>query len=247
MAKEKSRFRLPILSTFNETFVLLSQSKIRLLKELFLPISTIIALGILNIQLRTDETPVSENATISIVLSTLMFLVFTYFFITCCRIALIPEPEKNPIGRTIKRLLLFMLWFLSINIVLIVLGFILSFPVAMVMNKTSIAMGSEMATYVMWLPTAYIGCRLLIVLPALAIDIKSNIGQAWGQSRGNGWRLLFVFGVMPVLINKLQRFIDGENVTLIESSFAVIIMIVFMVIQFLLMAVTYRTLAKNYE
>lgn len=49
------------------------------------------------------------------------------------------------------------------------------------------------------LPAAYVLGRSIFVLPAIALGGKANFNGAWQLSRGNGWRLAVVAGLLPYL------------------------------------------------
>lgn len=49
----------------------------------------------------------------------------------------------------------------------------------------------------------YVFARICPVFPATAVDRKANLRWAWHQTRGNGWRLFVVVGVLPWLLTFL--------------------------------------------
>jgi len=50
------------------------------------------------------------------------------------------------------------------------------------------------------LPGGYLFARLSLLLPATALDQRQNMAWAWGLTDKNGWRLLVLLWVLPMLI-----------------------------------------------
>lgn len=59
------------------------------------------------------------------------------------------------------------------------------------------------------LPAIYVACRLAICLPAIAVDRRLGMRQAWVLTRGYGWRLLLLIGVAPYLLRFIQHSLAG--------------------------------------
>lgn len=51
------------------------------------------------------------------------------------------------------------------------------------------------------LPAAYLFVRLSILLPATAVDQRRTIAWAWALTEGNGWRLVIVLWLVPMLLS----------------------------------------------
>jgi hypothetical protein len=54
--------------------------------------------------------------------------------------------------------------------------------------------------YIALIPGAYIFSRLSVLFPATAINYRKNMNWAWDTTRGNGWRLFVLLGVIPMAI-----------------------------------------------
>jgi hypothetical protein len=51
-----------------------------------------------------------------------------------------------------------------------------------------------------FLPAAYLLARLVMLLPAIAIDRKQSIKWAWRLTRGHGWRLILILWGLPTIL-----------------------------------------------
>lgn len=60
-------------------------------------------------------------------------------------------------------------------------------------------------------PGAYVFVRLAFLLPATAVDQKRNLRWAWELSKGNGWRLVVLLWVLPMLIPLVLQYWEPSN------------------------------------
>lgn len=60
-------------------------------------------------------------------------------------------------------------------------------------------------TYLMFLPFIYLLTRFALMFPAIAINAENRSPViAWRLSRGNGWRLLILIGLLPALTDLMN-------------------------------------------
>ena len=52
------------------------------------------------------------------------------------------------------------------------------------------------------LPAAYLFVRLSVLLPATAVDQKPDMAWAWTLTEGNGWRLVALMWLFPMLVSR---------------------------------------------
>jgi len=88
------------------------------------------------------------------------------------------------------------------------------------------------------LPAAYLSARLSVLLPAIAIDQKRNLAWAWALTEGNGWRLVWLLWVLPILVSALLP--DAERTSFIESAALGLFFGVFTAIQIALLSVAFK-------
>lgn len=60
-------------------------------------------------------------------------------------------------------------------------------------------------------PNAYVFVRLAFLLPATAVDQKRNLRWAWELSKANGWRLVVLLWVLPMLIPLMLQYWEPSN------------------------------------
>lgn len=53
------------------------------------------------------------------------------------------------------------------------------------------------------MPAAYICARFSLLLPAIALDRKSNLAWAWALTKGNGLKLATLLWVLPFVFSLL--------------------------------------------
>ena len=63
--------------------------------------------------------------------------------------------------------------------------------------------------------------RVSLMLPAIAIDRKPDLGAAWQASRRNGWRLAIVVGLLPWCLQHLVDLLFRDGASTIEFALLV--------------------------
>ena len=61
------------------------------------------------------------------------------------------------------------------------------------------------------LPGAYLGARIAVLLPSAALGLGRRVAWAWSLTRGNGWRLVMVLWLLPLIVSKLIPNFSVEN------------------------------------
>ncbi|OZA30244.1 MAG: hypothetical protein B7X93_03970 [Hydrogenophilales bacterium 17-61-9] len=61
------------------------------------------------------------------------------------------------------------------------------------------------------LPAAYLFVRLSVLLPATAVDQRRTIAWAWALTEGNGWRLVIVLWLVPILLSTLLPVLEVSS------------------------------------
>ncbi|HYJ41796.1 MAG TPA: hypothetical protein VEW08_13470 [Steroidobacteraceae bacterium] len=65
--------------------------------------------------------------------------------------------------------------------------------------------------------------RVSLMLPAIAIDRKADLGAAWQASRRNGWRLAIVVGALPWCLQALVNLLYRDGASTIEFALLVVL------------------------
>jgi hypothetical protein len=84
--------------------------------------------------------------------------------------------------------------------------------------------------------------RISFIFPAIAIGRKADLADAWRESRGNGWRLAIVVGVLPWALDRLTDFLYRNGATTVEYGLLVVVSAVFIVVQVVALSLSYAAL-----
>lgn len=93
------------------------------------------------------------------------------------------------------------------------------------------------------LPAAYVLGRSILVLPAVALGQEATLGSAWRLSRGNGWRLAVVVGLLPYLLNTADNWLYTSNIAPWMSSFFTPLSVLLVIVEVVAMSLCYRELS----
>jgi hypothetical protein len=71
------------------------------------------------------------------------------------------------------------------------------------------------------IPYGYLMGRLSLLLPAITVDLQPNLRSAWGQSRGYGWQMALLVGLIPCVFFALEiTFFQYGSYRLLEKESA---------------------------
>lgn len=107
----------------------------------------------------------------------------------------------------------------------------------------------ESIFYIFWLlvlPGTYFSSRVLILLPATAIDERHDTDWAWELTKGNGWRLVVVVGVLPALLGQFSQLPFWGNSAILDFA-GYLVGCVLTVIEIAALSLSFRFLAGNIE
>mgnify|MGYP001446475063 CR=1 FL=1 len=91
-------------------------------------------------------------------------------------------------------------------------GLLLVLPIMMVAGPFIVASAKDvsenqqlamMLSMILYFPIYYVIARLMLVLPATAIDERWSLTDAWRISSGNGWRVMLLVAGIPMLAQTL--------------------------------------------
>ena len=86
--------------------------------------------------------------------------------------------------------------------------------------------------------------RLCLVLPAAAVDRSFDPRIAWRLSRGNGWRLAVIIGVLPWALKWLAHLFYRQGATLVEFGVLLVLVASFTVFQVVALSLAYWELTQ---
>lgn len=147
-------------------------------------------------------------------------LAFAVFAVTCHRIILLGKESvpKSGLASWSLRETRFVGWTLLIALcggvtagivgipVLILLGFFI------VSQKPGEPWVTAAGSIMIMIPASYLFARLSVLLPATAVDEQPDFAWAWELTKGNGWRLFLVVGVLPGILWLGPDYLLGRSV-----------------------------------
>lgn len=135
---------------------------------------------------------------------TIQALVYTLFAVRVHRLILGVANPVQGVFRWKSRETRFFAWLLASVLLLLIVGFLV---VSVVLGAVAVVVPYDLSDSLVailsalaFLPAAYLLARLIVLLPAIAIDRKQNITWAWVLTKGNGWRLMLILWGLPAIL-----------------------------------------------
>jgi hypothetical protein len=86
--------------------------------------------------------------------------------------------------------------------------------------------------------------RLSPMLPAIAVDRAIDPISAWRLTRGNGWKLVLIVGVLPSALKWIVALLTRDGATMAEFGVLLVLTSVFTVIQVAALSLSYWELTQ---
>jgi hypothetical protein len=86
--------------------------------------------------------------------------------------------------------------------------------------------------------------RFSLLFPALAVDHRFDPLAAWQASRGNGWKLAIIIGVLPWVLQRLVELMYRDEASMVEFGILLVLASVFTVIQVAALSLAYWELTR---
>jgi hypothetical protein len=175
-------------------------------------------------------------------------VVFTMFAVTCHRIVLLNETKVPRYGiyPWTPREMRFFGW----TIVGYIYFFIITMLFVLLSGLVSAATGTlqslSVILYLALLPGTYVFARFSVLLPATAVDEHRDLKWAWDITSGNGWRLVVIVVLLPLLSGAVVGFFEVERYPIVEFlinllSYALV------AIEIATLSVSFRFLAEKFS
>lgn len=100
-----------------------------------------------------------------------------------------------------------------------------------------------MGTGLAALPAGYVLGRSSLVLPAIALGVKANLEGAWRMSKGHGWRLAVLIGLVPYLLHAADDWAYGDTASRWLSTLFVPVSVWLIIVEVVALSLCYRALA----
>lgn len=256
---------LPVLKIIPEAFVFLWNKKTRFLTAMCSPaiiLFCIIILGVLFVFFLTKvgsfEFPFFIGLIIFLISTIIVSAPYVLFAIICHRLVLIGNEGVPKFGlRTWARR---EWWFLAYVILLplvyllttavlspLIIGLSKEFQINFktyqtVFGEIDVSQGLN---YLILITATYFFSRLCLLLPATAVDRDVDVDWAWQISKGNGWRLMIVVGVLPWVFSYLKDFLIREDATIVEILFFILISFILLAVEIVALSLSYKHLTEN--
>ena len=237
---EDRKIKLPVFTILIEAVQSVWKNKIILLQKTGVPI--LILMGISY----TQAHFLNSSGFTYLVLALVSLIFYTYLAVNSHRVALLGQDSVHGYGlRSFsKRERRFTLWLISIYVLVFFMTMIITITAAF----TSSILG-EYGTYVIYalvaLLSSYFTSRLLIMLPATAVDYDPDVYWAWDASSGNGWRLVMVICVVPLITGTLVALIDFNNTNSLYSLIKELLSYIFVIFGIFSLSLSFKYLQEN--
>lgn len=189
--------KLPVGDLFNDAFSILWQKRADVIR-LFLPV--IILMSVLDFVSMTYFMPETESVQAPIsfqaLISQFILLVFTVLMATTAHRFTLQPRETWPtnalrmIGRNEVR------YFVRLVLIALV-SFATAIPIALIVRGMA---GFPVAAFFAVTAALYVSGRLSVTLPEIALGKQTTLKRAWELGQGNGFRLVTVVVLVPMLM-----------------------------------------------
>jgi hypothetical protein len=175
---------------------------------------------------------------------------FAVYAVICHRLVLLAEPASRAswmpwiTGREVRFLAwLAAVWVMAIGSMLAVVTVL-----ANLLPSPTLEIGESMqvvSQVTFRAGTSYVFARLCMVLPAAAIDRRPSVKWSWNLTRGNGWKLAVIVGVLPWVIKEALALLFREEATFIETLLLATAAVALIAVEVAAVLLSYRELAAK--
>lgn len=171
-------------------------------------------------------------------------VLFAIFAVSCHRLVLL-DARRVEAGWS-RREFRFLFWLLGIYLVGVAIWLPLwTLIINVAMNLPGAGRPEQMDDWMRQLaavPAFYVGARLAPILPAVALEQNVSFRWAWRFTRGNGWRLVVVVGVLPWAISQLVGLLYRSDPTALETAALTVVGIALFAVEIAALSISYREL-----
>lgn len=176
---------------------------------------------------------------------------FTLFAITCHRLALLGPDGTAVLGHVtwgrrefvfFWRLLILMVGvpIVAATVLLLALGGVVpDLPTRMQDAQFFSRLGLAV-----FLAAAYFIARWSLVFPAVATDEPIDFAESWARSRGNGWRLAIIVGIIPAAVEIARVMSLRAEPSVVELAINALLGYALLAVQVVALSLAYRDLRR---
>lgn len=165
--------------------------------------------------------------------------------VRCHRLVLLSDAVRDGIAMPVieKRELKFLL---AMFVVWLPASAVMGFS-GMLLQTAYLNLGNASAVpdwlmWLAWLPAGYVAGRLSLKLPAAAIDQVMDIASVVSATRGNGWRMCVVSGLIPWLLAMLGSSLYIEDAGPASMLLSCMAMQLLVAVEIMALSIAYREL-----
>jgi hypothetical protein len=176
---------------------------------------------------------------------------FTLFAVTCHRLVLL-DPRtvaRDPVPKWSRREGLFFGWIVGAGLMYMVVSLVV---MLVVLNTLLKSIDDEFLKSAFgWfdaaakVPAVYLFARLSPLFPATALDRQVDLRWAWELTRGNGWRMVVVVGVLPWALSYVTPALYRSGATVVELGILTVAGIALFAVEIAALSISYRELTKG--
>ncbi len=211
VTEQTKPIKLPIIATFIQVLYVMKERYIYFLK-FSIPIIVVMALMfIFGESIAPQKSPGFMGFVLLVVLMLVISIVVVAFHRTF--IMDIDDVNNTAIIRLTAREWRFVGWYFAVFFFAGILMVIMAFLFAGVLKESALANGSFQ---LLGLPIYYLLARWLLVLPATSVDDEeASMTTSWHLSEGNGWRLVVLVFLLPLIMNMLSLFLFSQGMIIL--------------------------------
>ncbi len=226
--------KLPIWETLGQSFSFVRHHMPLFLRALAVPVFLLIVISLLFLGELTGSMPpvlwIRDLVTV---------VIFSWMMNVCCRIVITETAGDN--GWTTRENWTFV-WLLCLSFVITVMSAFPALILYIVLVNVDPIVATILAVIAFLLLHLYLFARFVLVFPATAMGDPMSFREAWEISAGNGWRLVILFALIPLLYMLVAM---GLIALLPIQLFAVVLSIIgifFMLVGVVAVSLAYKTL-----
>ncbi len=151
----------------------------------------------------------------------------------------IDDVNKTAVFRLSSREFKFIGWYFVIFFFVVIIMVLIGLFFTGVLKEVA---PSSIPVNIIGSPVYYLIARWLLVIPAASVDdVDTSIASAWNLSKGNGWRLVVLVFVLPLIMNTISLFLFSQDM-LILSIIASVLYLVSLVVGIGVISLSYSYL-----
>lgn len=205
--QENNPIKLPVIATFIKVLYVMKERYIYFLK-FSMPLVVVMALMFI---FGESIAPQKNTGFMDFVLMVVLMLVISIVVVAFHRTFVmdIDDVNNTAIIRLTAREWRFIGWCFAVFFFAGILTVILLLPFVGFLKESSLPFGS---IQLIGLPVYYLLARWLLVLPATSVDDEeASVTTSWHLSQGNGWRLVVLVFLLPLIMNMLSLFLFSQD------------------------------------